>query len=140
MLLSSFPIGTYLSPLSKHFVLSISVRKNYLSKGKSHLFERSANSGCLPHFWHRILWLFPEFFLVFLDSRSTFYKLFPDIYPLKIKKIFNSSKFWNFFFNLLFLKKDFLISLIFPDFSLTFQGIMWIPWLFPDFPDLVDTL
>ena len=65
--------------------------------------------------------LFPDFFLLFPDSPSTFYKLFPCIYPLKIRNFWNVSKFWYFFFNLLFLKKDFLISLKFPDFSLTFH-------------------
>ena len=33
-------------------------------------------SGCLPNFWHGIPWIFYDFFLVFSDSPSKFYKLF----------------------------------------------------------------
>ena len=101
-------------------------------------------TGCLPNFWHRLPWLFFDFFLVSLTLYQHLTKFFPSIYPPKIRKFWNLSKFW---FTLLFLKKiswfhwnsltfHWLFTK-FPDFSLTFQGIKWIPWLFPD---LADTL
>ena len=78
--------------------------------------------GCLPIFWHWIPCLFPDFFLVFPNSPSTFYILFSGIYPLKIRNFRNVFKFWYFFFNFLVHLKRFL------DFTK-------IPWLFPKFPD-----
>ena len=54
-------------------------------------------------------WIYPDFFLIFLDSRSTFCKLFSWYSSSQIWNFWNVSKFWYFFFNLMFLKKDFLI-------------------------------
>ena len=58
----------------------------------------------------------------FPDFSLTLPWLFPSFPWLSINILYwNVSKFWYFFFNLLFLKKDFLISLKFPNFSLTFH-------------------
>ena len=77
---------------------------------------------------------FPDFsltfFLVFPDSLSTFYQLSPGIYPLKIINFWNVSKFWYFFFILLSVKKDFLISLKFPGFPRLFTDFSLISLTF----------
>ena len=73
----------------------------------------------------------PTFFYFSLTLNQHFINFFPDICPLKIRNFWNVSKFWYFFFNLLFLKRNFLLSLkipwLFPDFSL---NSLTFPWLF----------
>ena len=54
---------------------------------------------CLSNFWHGILWLFTDFFIVFPDSALTFYKLYSGIYPLKFRNFLmyrNSWFHWNY--------------------------------------------
>ena len=98
------------------------------------------STGCLPNFWHIIPRLFADFFLVFPDSRSTFYKLFAWYLSSQNQKFLKCIEILILFLQFAVIKKRFLdftkIPRLFADFSLnslTFQGIKWILWLFPDF-------
>ena len=106
----------------------------------------SVSTGCLTNFRYQILWLFTDFFLFFLDSRSTFFSPFLLESILLKSEIFEIYLNFDTFSKISVLKKcswflskfpDFLSE--FPDFS-DFSREKWIHWLFPDFPDLADTL
>ena len=82
--------------------------------------------GCLPNFWQEIPWLFPDFFLVFPDSPSSFYSFCYGILPPQIIYFWKLFISWYFFYNI-------FAQICFPDFLSDFPPTFPRKGEFPDF-------